>query len=672
MSEKNLGAYIIPGNDPHMSEYPASNWKTREWISGFSGSYGTLVVTGCDAALWTDGRYFIQAESQLEGSGIELMRLGLPDTADIADWIKARVKEPGSIGFNGKLISISEYSALAKKFAGNNYSLVSNECLPETIWEGSRKEPHDCQATGYESVPGVAQGDSEQEPHDCKTVSYESVPGVAQGSSRPGLPEGQAFEHVHAFAGMTVQEKLLAIRSEMKKALASHYIISGLDDIAWLFNIRGKDIPYLPVIYAYACISEEEAFLCVSAGKIPHSLAETLERCGIAIRGYEDFAGIVASIPAGARLALDPRKTSRWLSEAVGASVTKVTVSDFAVQLKAIKNDTEIENYRRCQIRDGAVMVEFLFWLEKSMESSKSLKPLDVHNNSKSIEPTYEQSVSKSRGLSEWDCVLKLRELRAKAENCYGESFSSIIGYGANGAMMHYLPDCSNDVEIRDKGLLIVDCGGQYLDGTTDITRTIAFNETTDEEKKCFTLTLKAHIALAGSRFLYGATGTNIDVIARSIMWQEGLDYKSGTGHGVGCFLNVHEGPHSISMRANSARLEENMLISIEPGVYKEGRFGVRTENVARICEDFVNECGRFMKFEVLSLCPISLKGIVPEMLTENELSWLNSYHERVYQELSPCLDSDKREWLRENTKPLTQRQPAASRPRGHSETQRQ
>ncbi|MCL2163420.1 MAG: aminopeptidase P family protein [Oscillospiraceae bacterium] len=627
MRERDLEVFLVPDNDPHMSEYAAEHWNIRKWMSGFTGSNGTLVVARDSAGLWTDGRYFIQAENQLKGSGIELMKLRLQDSNEYIEWIADKVSDFGKVGVDGRLLPVTDYLELKRKIGEKGCILVSDCSLPDMIWT----------------------------------------------QDRPDIPDIAAFAHDVKFAGASVGEKLAALREEMKMARATHYFAAGLEDIAWLFNIRGQDIPCLPVVYAYACISFEEAYLCAGVGngssdsvgkgagngasagvgngscdsasagsgdakssKIPPELAAALKREGVVVRGYGDIAGIIANLPKGASLVYDPKRLNSWLYGLLDKDVKSIHRDDLISRLKAIKNDVEIENYRKCQIRDGVAMVDFLYWVENEIGSNAQ----DRENGS----------------LTEWDCYKKLVELRSgpERENSCGISFEPIVGYGQNGAMMHYAPTESKHSRIYDKSLMVVDSGGQYLDGTTDITRTVVFSDVTEQEKRDFTLTLKSHIALATCKFLYGAAGIHIDAIARSVMWNEGLNYNCGTGHGLGYFLSVHEGPQSISMRPIHARLEENMIVSIEPGVYREGVHGVRTENIARVCEDFENEFGRFMKFEIMSLCPISLKGIIPEMLTESETAWLNDYHKNVYEKLSPCISCEKkREWLKENTRPI-------------------
>ena len=583
MKQHEIDAYIVTDSDPHASEYTAMHWKARTWVSGFSGSNGTMVVTMSEALLWTDGRYYIQAENQMQGTGIILMRSGEPETVNHQQWLLEHVKQFGCIGFNGKVFSAAEYLSLTNIVKQKEIRVVTEYDLIQQLWT----------------------------------------------QDRPPLPDDVIFCHEMKYAGVTAKEKINDVRIGMKRQNAEYALISGLEDICWLMNFRGNDIPYLPVAYAFAFISDKEAHLYIESHKIPEEMKDAFMLDGISVFELDAITKTLQALPEGTSLLYDANKTNCWLYSALAKGIRKLPDEELTVKLKALKNPVEIQNYRECQIRDGVAMVRFLIWLEKEIEVKDGL-------------------------LKEWDVVCKIKELRAKVLHNRGESFGTIVGYGPNGAMMHYAPtekDCS---ALYNKGLMVVDSGGQYLDGTTDITRTIAFKECTAEEKKDFTLTLKAHISLASARFLYGATGQQIDVVARKIMWDEGLDYKSGTGHGVGYFLGVHEGPQSISMRAqNTARLEENMIVSIEPGVYKEGKHGVRIENIARICEDFCNECGRFMKFEILSLCPISFSGIDIALLDEKEKLWLNAYHKKVFELLSPFLDEAEAAWLKRSTKAI-------------------
>jgi Xaa-Pro aminopeptidase len=583
MASCGYDAYVVSDADPHSSEYPAGRWKARSWLSGFTGSNGLLAVTPGEAALWTDGRYYIQAEAQLAGAGVALMRMGEPDTPACPQWLAASVRRGGTVGLDGGAFSCAAHGELADALAPSAVGLAAGEDLVGRIWA----------------------------------------------DGRPPMPGAEICLHPVRFAGTAAKDKIAAVRGEMAAIGATHAVIAGLEDVAWLFNIRGGDIPRLPVAYAYAMLSGGRAALYVDAAKVPGGVRAALEGEGVTVLGYGEIEGDLGRLGSGARLCYDPQKLNVSLLGKVGKGAALAPARELTMKLKAVKSAAEIANYRECQARDGAAMAKFLMWLEAAVAGGGRLRELDVCD--------------------------RLRELRAAMPNNMGESFTTIAGYGPNGAMMHYSPDEGGGAEISDEGLMVVDSGGQYLDGTTDITRTVVFGSATDEQRRDFTMTLKAHIALASARFLYGAPGGHLDSIARKVMWDAAMDYKCGTGHGVGYYLSVHESPPSLSMRMSDkpSRLEENMIVSIEPGVYRAGKHGVRTENLARVAKDVANEFGQFMRFEIMSYCPISLRGIDEDMLDAKERAWLNGYHATVREKLSPLLDEGERAWLELNTRPI-------------------
>jgi len=586
MERYGIDVFVVADSDPHSSEYPAGRWKARSWLSGFTGSNGTLVVARGEAALWTDGRYYIQAENQLAGSGIAMMKGAEPGTPSYPAWIAERAKDGFVVGVDGKTTSCTVYNDL-KKALGSSSGVIKITIDID---------------------------------HD--------VIGEIWTDGRPGLPGAPVFCHDFRYSGRHSSDKITAVRAELKKRGADSAVICGLDDVAWLFNIRGGDVPKLPVAYAYAFISMDAAELYIEKTKAPVEVAVALAGQGVKVVGAGDLAGRLEALEAGGKICCDAGKLSIWLRNRI-PELTRVIFSDEpTVSLKAVKNDVELQGHRESQAHDGAAMARFLMWLEKEMDSGAVVRETDA-----------------ARALSGF---------RAQSDLCRGDSFNTIAGYGPNGAMMHYAPGEDGGAVIKNTGLMVVDSGGQYPGGTTDITRTIVFKETTPQERSDFTLTLKSHIALASARFLYGAAGGHIDSIARKVMWDHGLDYKCGTGHGIGVYLSVHEGPQSISMRTTGgARLEENMIVSIEPGVYREGKHGVRTENLARITEDYTNEFGRFMRFETLSFCPISIEGLEIGMLDAAERKWLNNYHRETYEKISPLLDEGERAWLANATREI-------------------
>jgi Xaa-Pro aminopeptidase len=577
MKKNGLDAYIIPSSDPHLSEYVADHWKARAWISGFTGSAGTFVAAMDESGLWTDGRYFIQAEKQLAGSEIKLYKMGNHGVPSYTEWIAEKLKNGDCVGFNGRTVSVFDFREMERKLSAKGIRIDKSHDLVGSIWD-----------------------------------------------NRPQIPSDMIFCHDIKYTGMSAKEKIEKVREEMKKVNAENYLVSSLDDIAWLFNIRGGDVPFICVTIAYALISMDEAYLFINPAKVADDVMKTLNDNNVEVLDYAAVREKIEKLDNKQSIAFDIKRTNCWLYDAIPSGCTKVEVDEITAALKAIKNETEIENFKRCQISDGVAMVKFLLWLDKNIGK---------------------------REISEITVSDKLKQLRFQQPDNIGPSFETIAGYKDHGAMMHYSATEDSKYMLEDKGMMVLDSGGQYLNGTTDITRTIVFNEISEEEKTDFTLVLKAHIALASAKFLYGATGSNLDVLARKPLWELGLDYKCGTGHGVGYCLSVHEGPQSFSPRPNKAKLEKGMIITIEPGIYREGKHGVRTENMVLVEEDEKTEFGQFMRFEPITLCPVSLKGINPDMLTGQEKEWLNTYHKKVFETLSLYLDAEEKAWLEENTR---------------------
>ena len=444
-------------------------------------------------------------------------------------------------------------------------------------------------------------------------------------TDRPSKPKGKAFVHDVKYAGKTAREKIEEVREEMAKKGADYFLLGSLDDIAWLYNIRGRDIACNPVVISYALISKDEAWWFVDGDKLDDEVKSHLEENGIAIDEYDRVIDYVKDIKKGSKVFLDPARINRWLYKGIPEECEIVEGTNITSQLKGIKNSTEIENQKNAYIKDGVALVKFLYWLD---------------NNVGKI------------NITEVSAAEKLEEFRKEQEGFIEPSFDTIAAYKENAAMMHYkAEEGKSNYDLKKEGMFLIDSGGQYLDGTTDITRTIVLGDITQEEKRDFTLTLKGHINLIGARFLYGATGSNLDVLARYPLWQEGIDYKSGTGHGIGFLLNVHEGPHRISPIPNNVRLEKGMVVTIEPGVYRAGKYGIRIENVAVVVEDIETDSGQFMKFETISYCPIDLEAVDVEMLTDKERKWLNDYHKEVYEKLSPFLNEEEKEWLKNKTR---------------------
>ena len=581
MVQHGLDAWIIPSADAHSSEYVARHWEGRAWISGFTGSAGTIVITRDKAALWTDGRYFIQAAEQLADSAITLMKDGQPGVPSMADWLAEVVPESGCVGFDGATMSLAGIRTLQGKLADQAITLEGSHDLLNDIW------------------------------HD-----------------RPPLPAAPVFLHQTTYAGKSLGEKLAEVRAMLEQHKATELLITTLDDIAWLFNLRGSDIECNPVFLAYALISRDTATLFVNQQRIEPDALAALNEAGIELAGYDEIADRLTALSDDARLMLNPLTANYRLASVIPTSVTLIEDRLPTTDLKAIKNSTEIARMQDCHRRDGAAMVRFMRWLENNIPSG---------------------------ALDEVNIDLQLLAFRRESELFRGVSFPSIVGYAGHGAICHYRADEVSAYTIDSKGLLLVDSGGQYLDGTTDITRTFACGELTYEEKRDYTLVLKSHIALACARFKEGTRGIQLDAITRQPLWREGIDFNHGTGHGVGYFLNVHEGPQSISSRWFDVTLKPGMLITNEPGIYRDDKHGVRLENIMLVAEDVANEFGQFLKLIPLTLAPFDTRPLLVELLSDAEIHWLNEYHQTVRRELSELLEGEDWQWLERATREMQQ-----------------
>ncbi|ATP39819.1 peptidase M24 [Solibacillus sp. R5-41] len=578
MKENQVDAYLIPSFDAHQSEYVAEHWKGRQWISGFTGSAGTVVITLEDAGLWTDGRYYIQAEKQLEGSGIRLFRMVDPGVPFYSEWLAEVLNEGSIVGFDGNVFSTNLVKRMEKDLQAKDIKLKMDQDLLGELWE-----------------------------------------------NRPEIPKEPLFTHDVKYAGKSRVEKLNEVREEMKNKGANYYILTSLDDIAWLLNIRGVDVPNSPVVIANVIVAEHTCYLFIDSCKVPASVKLELEAEGIELKANDEIQTFLGNLSSGDAVMLDTTKTNITLYNAINSNTKKIASPDITTNLKAIKNEVEIENVKWCEIKDGVAMVKFIKWLKNAV------------NNEEITEIAAEE---------------KLENFRKAQEGYVGTSFDTIAGYQEHAAMMHYKANEETQFTLKNEGLFLIDSGGQYYDGTTDITRTIVLGILTDEQKRDYTLVLKGFIALSAVKYLYGTTGGNLDILARQPIWQHGIDYKCGTGHGVGFFLNVHEGPQSIRNN-NHVPLEEGMVITNEPGIYLEGKYGIRIENLMLVVEDEKTEFGQFMKFETITYCPIDLAGINKDMLTESEKQWLNNYHQEVYSKLAPYLNDEESEWLREETREI-------------------
>lgn len=578
MIQHKIDAYIIPTSDPHMSEYPADCWKYREWISGFTGSAGTVVVTANKAGLWTDSRYFLQAASQLEGSGIELYKMMLPETPSISDFLKHELKPGDTVGLNGETYSITEAQALERTLAEKEIFLNTNAPLIDSLWK-----------------------------------------------ERPAIPDAPMFEMPIELSGKSVEDKLIDINQMLHKAGADCTILSALDEVAWTFNIRGTDVTYNPVVISYAFISEKESVLFVNPKKLPTEIAEHLQKEGVTLADYGMLTTYLSRLPERTRVFIDGKRTNVAIYNALPKSSILIEGISPANHLKSIKNDTEIKGFRNAVLKDGIAMTKFYFWLEKSLKAGEK--------------------------VTELGAAAKLTALRAEQPQYVMDSFASISSYGPHGAIVHYSPTPETDVELKTDSLYLLDSGAQYLDGTTDITRTIALCDVpTEQMKKDFTRALKGTIGIAKCKFPAGIRGCLIDAFARKALWDAGINYLHGTCHGIGHCLNVHEGPQSIRMEENPVILEPGMVMSDEPAMYRPGEYGIRTENMVLIREDSETEFGKFLGFETLTLCYIDTKLVIPSMLSVREHAWLNKYHQMVYDLISPHLNEEEKAWLKEKT----------------------
>ena len=578
LREHQLDAYIFPSTDPHCGEYIPDHWMTREWISGFNGSAGTAVVTLQDAALWTDSRYFLAASEQLEGTPFQLMKLKIPGTPSIAEWLGQVLPKNSIVGMDGWVNTIADIRGMKEELEFQGLKLELGNDPAKQLWE-----------------------------------------------DRPALPDDQIEIHPLKFAGETTTSKLSRLRKELLALHAEGTIVSQLDEIAWLCNLRGKDVHCNPVFVSYMIVTQQNATLYISPKKVTEEVKAYLKEENILLKEYEEILDDLKLYPQPS-LMIDP-STSNWeLIAHLPEACHLVEHSSIIAPMKAIKNETEIQGYRNAMLRDGIAMVKFLHWLETALRTGQET----------------ELSVDK-----------KLTSLRAQQPLYRDISFDTIAGYGPHGAIVHYEATSETDIPLKPHGLLLLDSGAQYQDGTTDITRTIALGPLSEQEKIDYTLVLRGHIRLAMCKFPAGSSGTQIDACARYAMWQEGVNFLHGTGHGVGSYLNVHEGPHQIRMNYMPAPLCANMTVTDEPGIYRAGSHGVRIENTMLITPYLNNEFGEFLQLEALTLCPIDKTPIVRERMQTDEIQYLNEYHQRVYRELAPHLNDEEKAWLKKACAPL-------------------
>lgn len=582
MKEANIDAYIVPITDPHLGEYVPDHWRIIEWLTGFTGSAANVVITSDFAGLWTDSRYFIQAERELLDSGFELLKLKIPHTPEYVEWLVKNMEGDNIVAVDGKVIPIGTVKYIEKMFARKHITL----------------------RTDHDLISGIM-------------------------DDRVPMPSDLAFEHEVAFAGIGRNDKLTAIRKRMSVINADYHLLTSLDDIAWTLNIRGNDVAYSPLFTAFAIIDQRGFKLFTDESKIPDLLRSKLENDNISVYPYNEISTELKKIEKGESIIITPGTTSALLFKAINPMVDIIEELSIPTRLKAVKNDVEIDYIRQVMIKDGLALTKFFYWLYQNLGKEK---------------------------ISEISAADKLLEFRMEQANCKGPSFPTIAAYNEHGASPHYCSSPETDVELKPGGIFLLDSGGQYLDGTTDVTRTICLGTPTDQQRTDFTLALKGTIGLDMAKFPYGTRGFQIEMLARKALWDNGLNYGHGTGHGVGFFLNVHEGPQTIGTGASGdlkTVMEPGMLTADEPGIYREGEYGFRTENLILCVEDKKTEFGQFLKFETMTLCYIDTSLIRPDLLTEEELRWLNDYHRLVYDILSQMLPDDIANWLKEKTRPL-------------------
>lgn len=577
MRSKHIDAVIIPGTDPHQSEYPSEHWKFRDYVSGFTGSNGTAVVTLDDAGLWTDSRYFLQAAEQLEGSGFTLRKENIPGEPTVLEWLGEVLDEDAVVGVDGRLFSLIEANRIEMFCAQNGFMFAPDFRAAEAIW-----------------------------------------------TDRPARPMNQAFVHDEALAGEDVDSKISRVVDALDAADADGLLITALDEIAWLLNLRGSDVDYTPVVIAFAYVSEDERVLFIDSEKVTSEVKDHLKKYGVKIKDYDDIEKFLGKISSTATVMVDPNRVSDALGQAMICN--KTYMASPVIALKGVKNECQIAGFRQAMLYDGAAMVRMMMWLEQNV----------------------------ANGITEMDVDRRLQQERAAYASNRGDSFHMIAGYKDHGAIVHYEATDESAYTLAPEGLLLIDTGGQYLEGTTDITRTISLGNPTVAEKHDYTLILKGHLALARAVFPKGTMGVQLDVLARGPLWNEGMTYLHGTGHGVGHFLGCHEGPQSIRMEANPTPLELGMVTSNEPGIYKTGEYGIRTENLLLCVPACSNEeWGEFYKFESLTLFPYDTTLMDMDMLSREEVKQINDYHAMVCERLRPLLNADEAQWLEQKCKSI-------------------
>ena len=582
MKEQAINAYIIPNTSPHLDEYIPDHWRIIAWLTGFTGSAATVVVTDAFAGMWTDSRYFVQAQNQLAGSGFSLMKPVIPEKKEYIEWIVENIKQGSRIALDGSIFSIDSLRKIENLLEGKAITIDIESDLISDIW-----------------------------------------------TDRPAASGSLAFDHPAVFCGKERAVKINEVRAEMRLMNVDYHLLTSTDDIMWLLNIRGSDVKYSPSLTSFAIVNSLQIILFVDENKIPPMLAREFDKLDIIMLPYEETAGMLSTLSSDNSILITPSTTSAALYNSIPAGMKIIEDISIPTRLKAVKNSVEIKNIGNVMVKDGVALARFFYWMEQNFD----------------VLP-----------MSEITLTEKLNYLRSEQEYCLGPSFSTIVAFNEHGALPHYSASLEVDSVIGPGGILLIDSGGQYLDGTTDITRTIAIGRPTPQQKRDFTLVLKGNIRLAAAKFPAGTKGYQLDILARRALWEAGLNYGHGTGHGVGFCLNVHEGPQSISplfSAGSKTSIEPGMLISDEPAIYREGEYGIRIENLILCYEDEENEFGQFLKFDTVSLCFIDKALIDISLLEIKEIDWLNSYHAEVYEKLSPSLTTEERKWLQDKTNPI-------------------
>lgn len=585
MAERGIDAYIVPTADFHQSENAGEYFKCREFISGFDGSYGTVVIAKEDAGLWTDGRYWTQAERQIAGSGIRLFHMFEDGVPTMEEYLASTLPENGKIAFDGRVVSMEEGQDLEKALAAKNIQFEYSLDLIGDVW----------------------------------------------GEERPAISGEPVFVLDEKYSGESVASKLSRVREVMKENGATVHVIASLDDVAWLTNLRGNDIEFYPLIFSYALVTMDGMDLFIDEKKLDDAAKALLAENNISIKPYNDIYEAIKEIPAGESVMIDPMKMNYALYNNIPEGVTKVEHQNPTILMKAMKNEIELKNIREAHIKDGIAVTKFMYWMKNNVGKIK---------------------------ITELSASAKLESFRKEQEGYIHDSFEPICAYKDHAAMMHYAPTPETDVEVLPEGLFLNDTGGGYYEGSTDITRTFVMGPISDELKTHFTAVVRAMMNLSRAKFLYGCYGFNLDVLARGPVWDLGIDFKCGTGHGVGYLSNIHEPPTGfrwqiVKSKNEHHKLEEGMVLTDEPGIYIEGSHGIRIENEMITRKAEKNEFGQFMNFETITFVPIDLDGIAPDEMTKFEREWLNNYHAQVYEKIGPHLNEEEREWLKEYTRAI-------------------